>query len=354
MRKNNLFKRLMCMLVVFSTMFTFAGCAEEEEELIQFEQFSCSEELRENAFAPEYFYLDNKGFGTKYLGYQMPTVQVDNHTVKLGKTTLGEIYEMFTGVTVEEQIRTARADDEGLMDKTPEEVEAEKKLAEQEEAKKNKKDKNAEVSEIEEEKNPYSFYLKFDDGESRTYAPIYLVSSDLILKATVQIYKYGMPYVQFAIDNRIADNIGIRQESDLIITGVSILSTNFRYADEDGLNSAGKQNVWFDGDNYEYQTMPRVFEEWGLEEKDGYSYNSEYYTRVEDQNFYYYAQLYCYEPMYTVRNVHMNRAKIQYTINRETQKITSLSIWIAEANRYDKDAYDITFDRPAKVLGEDY
>lgn len=347
----------MCLSLIFCLIVgILGGCEQETEPVINFENYSCSESLKENVFEPTDFYLVAIGsdIGDKYQGYQMPTVQIDDkHPIDLGTTTLGEVYAMFMGISVDEQIRTAQADDDGLLDKTPEEIEAEKQLAQKE-----KEDETS--TEDSESKPPYSFYLRFDEGEARTYAPIYLVSSDLVLTETVDIYKYGEPYVRLIISNLYGENQGIRQESDLIITGVEVLNCKVKYADPDGLNSAAKKNIWinggfsFTGDNYEFHTIPRVFEDWGLTLGDGYGYNSQYFTRTEDDNFYYYAQLYCYEPVYSINLMHLNKTLIRYTVNRDTQKITALRIWLEDAHTYYADRYIVTPTRPTKVYGEDF
>lgn len=355
--KNRFTKAIAFGLTLCMVAGILGGCSEKIEETIEFEKFSCSETLKTDAFTKEDFFVTSYDTGTRYRGYQMPTVQIDEHLIELGKTTLGEVYEMFMGVTVEEQIRTAKAEDEGLLDKTPEEIEEEKKLEKEESEK--KKDKKDDSKNEDEEESVYSFYICFDNGKARTYAPIYLISSDLVMKETVQIYKHGLPYIQLNISNLYADNKGILQESDLIITGVEPMMANrSKYADEDGLSLAAKQNTWINGgfslagDKYEFTTLPRVFESWELEEGDGYKYNSEYFTRTEDEKFYYYAHLYWYDPVYYNDNVYIYRTVIKYEINRETQKIVSLTINVEEFNHYSTDTYTVGFNKPSKVFGE--
>lgn len=359
--KTTILRKLSLIFSICLIVGMLGGCGQEVEQTINFENYSCSDEIKNNVFEPTDFYLvaHDSTVGEKFQGYQMPSIQIDDKcSIELGHTTLGEVYELFMGVSVEEQIRTARADDEGLLDKTPEEIEAEKQLLKQEED--SSKNKGSETTEETKTEPPYSFYLRFDEGEARSYAPIYLVSSDLVYSETVDIYKHGEPYVRLIISNFYGENRGIRQESDLIITGVEILPCKVKYADEDGLNLAAKKNVWlnggfsFSGDNYEFQTIPRVFEDWGLSLGDGYTYNSEYFTRTEDENFYYYAQLYCFEPAYSVSLMHLNKTFVRCTVNRDTQKITALRVWLEEANSYYQDRYVVTQTRPEKVYGEDF
>lgn len=356
--KNKVGKIVALISTLCLTAGLLSGCEEEVEPVIEFPKFSCTESLKENIFEGEDFFITSYDVGTRYHGYQMPTVQVDDHIIELGKTSLGEVYEMFMGITVEDQIKTAKAEDDGALEKTPEEIEAEKILAEVEKDK--EKNKNDQTEIVFEEKEPvYSFYIRFDEGDARTYAPIYLISSDLVLKETVQIYKHGMPYVQLNISNLYVDNKGILQESDLIITGVEPMMANrVKYADIDGFSLAAKQNIWlnggfsFTGDKYEFTTLPRVFESWGLKEGDGYQYNSEYFTRTQNEKFYYYAHLYCYDPIYYHDDVYIYKTVIKYEINRDTQKIVNLTINIEEYNHYYSDTYDVGFNKPPKVFGE--
>lgn len=356
--KNKIVKIITFGLTLCLLVGMLGGCSEKIEETIEFEKYSCREELKQDPFFKEDFFITSHNTGTRYRGYQMPTVQIDDHLIELGRTTLGEVYEMFMGVTVEEQIRTAKAEDEGLLEKTPEEIEEEKKLVKEESKKKQDK---TQTDESKEKEPVYSFYIRFDNRDARTYAPIYLISSDLVIKETVQIYKHGLPYIQLNISNRYADNQGILQESDLIVTGVEpMLANRAKYASEDGLSLAAKQNTWinggfsFTGDKYEFTTLPRVFEDWGLEKGDGYQYNSEYFTKTENEKFFYYAYLYCYDPLYYNDNAYIYRTVIKYEINRETQKIVNLTINLEEFNHYTTDTYTVGFNRPGKVFGEDF
>jgi hypothetical protein len=323
----------------------FGGCeAKSTEDPINFEYYSCNEELKNNQFEPVDFYVvKNKYLKDQYKGFQTPTVQVDDkYPIKLGHTTLGEVYEMFTGITVEEQIKTARADDEGRLDKLPEEIEAEKKL-------------NTKVP-----AETYSFYLKFKNKDVRKYAPIYLVSSKLVSQIAIQVYKYGEPYVEFLISSNYAKNKGIKQESDLVITGLSISKCTSKNTDEkDELHLIAKQNTWinggfaFDGDNYEFTTLPSVFESWGIENKSEYFDGSKYYTITEDENFFYYADLYCFEPHYLDDIVYLSKSVIKYTIDRDTQKIISLSVWLENVEELSAEEYKITQDLPQEIKPED-
>lgn len=350
--KNNFTKITAFGLTLCMVAGMLGGCTEKIEETIEFEKYSCREELKQDSFSEEDFFLTCYDTGTRYHGYQMPTVQIDEHLIELGKTTLGEVYEMFMGVTVKDQIKTARAEDEGLLEKTPEEIEEEKK-SEQEKEKKKK-------SQNDEKESVYSFYIWFDSRSARTYAPIYLISSDLISKTTVQIYKHGLPYVQLNISNRYAANKGILQESDLIITGVEpMLANRAKYASEDGFSLAAKQNTWinggfsYTGDKYEFTTLPRVFEDWGLEEGNGYEYDSEYFIRTESEKLYYYAHLYSYDPIYYNDDIYLYKAVLKYEINRETQKIVNLTVNLEEITRYSTETYAVEFNKPYKVIGED-
>lgn len=343
-----------CVCVVLSL---FTGCGATTHEVVEFENFSCSNIVRGDIFKPTTFYIVRNSFGEEFLGYKNPFIQIDNKVFTLGETTLGEIYEMFMGVTVEEQIRTARAEDDGLLNETPEEIEEAKK---EEESKKPEKDESKEGTEEEKEECPYSFYLQFDSGDYRTYAPIYLISSELVNKETILIYKHGIPYVQLNISNFYGANLGINQESDLVITGVQILPPKHEvYTDKkDVLNKAAKRNVWlsggfsFSGDNYEYLTLPKIFELWGLPEGGGYTGDSEYYTEADDEAFYYIAELYCIDPIYHGDIAYTSKTVIKYVINRDTQKITSLSIDMEHLTSYDTEDYTFTTERPANIYGQ--
>ena len=371
---KKIIKSIITMLTCFMMCLSLTGCVDEsQEELIKFEKYKCSDSLKNNVLTPSTFYLVTYGLGTRYEGYQYPSIQVDDKCfITLGTTTLGEIVAMLTGVSVEEQINNAKEGDEGKLKDTPEKIEANKKKqraskekeskkeetkdTEQEENKKKQEDKQE--KEESKEESPYSFYLKLDDGETRSYAPIYLISSEQIGKETVLVYKHGIPYIQFNFSNYYQKNRGIRQESALIITGVEMLATTEEYADKDGFNKAAKKNTWvngglsFSGDGLEYTTMPNYFESLGLPEGDGYRLASEYFTRTDNEKFYYCANLYGREPVYTDTMMFLYKSNFKFMIDRETQKITSLSVNLEEANSYYRDSYSITTTRPEKVVGE--